>query len=158
LSPPDIGVGAAVEDHVPDLPRAQVLRPGREAQEGVDLAISEQFERALGDPVYVAAGVEPDPAGHRGEEHLRARSQGLYSDGLTLQIGDAANGVARKQFEAADMHSRQHRHRLAVIDRSDELRGVIRTEIHLAAHERCHTIGVGGDFYVTHIGKAFGAQ
>src|SRR5262249_32870744 len=82
----------------------------------------------------------------------------LYANGFALQIGDAADVVTRKQFEASDMHPSQHRHRLAGIDRSNELRGVIRTEIHVATHKRRYTIGVGGKLDVTDIGKAFGAQ
>ena len=60
-------VGGAVEDHVADLAGAQLLRLGRKAEEGIDLALGEQLHRRCrraGRPSRCPLRVEPDIGRH----------------------------------------------------------------------------------------------
>jgi hypothetical protein len=51
------------------MPGAQILRLGRKAEEGIDLALDEtldRLDRRVGDPVEILDGVEPDLGGDQG--------------------------------------------------------------------------------------------
>jgi hypothetical protein len=52
--------------------------------------------------------VEPDMGDHCGQENVLVRPKRRHTDTLPLQIGNAADAVIAKQFEAADMHAGQN--------------------------------------------------
>ena len=86
-------------------------------------------------PADVPLRVEPDLGGDQGQQDMRGRTQSLDADALPFQIGEGANAVAGKQFQAADMEAGQQRDRLPGIDRLDEVRRVIHVEINRAARD-----------------------
>jgi hypothetical protein len=49
-----------------------------------------------------------------------ARPQGLHADALSLQVSDAADAFIPKQFEAADVHPRNHRYWRTAVDTNGE--------------------------------------
>jgi hypothetical protein len=130
-------------DHVRSIPLSKMTCPmcrarsscgsGKPRNASILPCANSSSESAARSVTQFISWPEPDPGSHGRKEQLRARTQRLYPDGLAFQFGDAADVAAREQFEAAG------------IDRGDELRGVIRTEIHLAAYDRRHAIGIGGD-------------
>src|SRR6266436_6879106 len=122
-------VDRAVEDHVADIPGAQLLRLRRTPEERVDLSVQEQLARsdlqAALDPPDVFGGVEPDMGGHDRHEEVRTRSQGFHPDPLAFEVGQGANGFIRDQFKAADMRASQYGDWSTAIDRGDKLRGEV---------------------------------
>jgi len=100
------------------MPCAQFLRFRRKPQEGVDLALYEQFERVhpavgAGHPTNVPGGIEPDLGGHQDQQASWGRPK---PDNLAFQIGNVANTLPREQFEAADMDASQYDDRGARLD------------------------------------------
>ena len=98
-------VESAVDDDMPDVARAQVLRVGRQGEERVDLALDEKLLRGrerAGHPLDVLGGIEPDIGGHAGDQRLRHQSATHL---LALQISNAADAFVRKQRIASDVHS-----------------------------------------------------
>jgi hypothetical protein len=71
--------------------------------------------------VDILGGVEPHLGSHQGQQRMRVRRQGLYTDTFSLQVGDAADALASKQFEAADHDAGHQRDRLASINRPDKV-------------------------------------
>jgi len=93
---------------VADMTGAKILRHGREAKAGVNLALSEQLgrcRRLTGDPADVVGRVEPDMSSRNRHEQVVARSESRDADRLAFEVGDAADAVLPKQFETADMHA-----------------------------------------------------
>ena len=87
---------------------------------------------------------------------MRGQPKGVDPDAFALQLDNAVNPFVPEHFKAADMHGAQSGYRHAAIERGDQHRGKIRTEINLAARDplRC----VDARRYVADIGKAFGPQ
>ena len=153
-------VDGGVDEHMTDASGAQLLRLGREAEERVDFAADKQldrFELGVGDPADVLLRVEPDLGDHQGHENMRVRTRRLDSDGLSLQIGDAADAVPGEQLEAAGHHASQYRYPLAGIDRRHALRGIERPKVDLAARDR-RVVPEIRPLDIADIGKALGAQ
>ena len=82
----------------------------------------------------------------------------MHAHVLALEIRDAADAFSGKQFEAADVHAGQDRDRFAGIDRNDEGRREVRSEVDLAACERQGGRRPGLGRHIADIGKAFRAQ
>src|SRR5215475_220303 len=80
-------VHRTVDDYVADLPSTQFLWFGRQAEERIDLSVGEQrhrLDRPCRNPVDILDGVEPDIAGHAGQEHVLARAKPLHPYALAL--------------------------------------------------------------------------
>jgi hypothetical protein len=73
---------------------------------------------------------------HRREEHMWARPQALHAYGPTPQIGDAPDALMAEQLETSDVDPRNDRDRRAGIDRDDERRRKVQTEINVAIGDR----------------------
>ena len=104
-------VGGSFDDYVAGTPGAQLLRLGREPEEGIDLSLGEELERSerrVGDPTDVPGGIEPDLGGHQGQQRSGSR---LEADTLAFQIGDIVDAFPSEQFEATDMHAAEHDNR-----------------------------------------------
>jgi hypothetical protein len=132
-------VHGAVDDHVADLPRAQILRLRRKAHKGVDLSSHELLDRLDGGvrgPANILGGVQPDMRRHQGYQHVRGRPPVLHADAPAFEVRDGADAFLREQFEAADMDARQHRERCSGIDGGNEQWRILQTEIDLAAPDR----------------------
>src|SRR5207237_3751861 len=115
-------VQPCIDNDVSDMASAQILRLGRKAEKGIDLALREQierFDRRIGgdDPANVLGRIEPDMRGHDGHEGRMGRPQTFDADTLSLQFGYGADALAAEQFEAADMDAGEHDDRYAGIDR-----------------------------------------
>ena len=129
-------VEGTVEDDVTDIPGAQVLRLGREAEEGVDLAVYEQLHwlgRGTGDPVDIrwpGRGRRRRRCWPKTDEWLEPRAG--TPDGPALQVGDTADLLGREQLETARMNPRQHRDGLARIDQGHVGRDEIDREVEFA--------------------------
>src|SRR6516162_2725197 len=68
------------------MPRSQLLGMRREAQEGVDLPLREEFQRidrGVGDPMEIVARVETDLASHQRKQRGVVRC-----DPLALELAD----------------------------------------------------------------------
>src|SRR5262249_44742309 len=90
---------------------------------------------------------------------MHGRAEGFDPDALTLQLENAVNPFVPEHFEAADMHGTQADYRQATIERADQHRGEIRTEIDLAARDRLGGVeGRSGIADVADIGKTLGPQ
>ena len=150
-------VESAIDDDMPDLARAQVLRVGRQGEERVDLALDKKLLRSrkrAGHPLDVLGGIESDIGGHAGDQRLPHQSTTHL---LALQIANAADVFVRKQRIASDMHAGEHRRRRAGIDRRNHGRGIDHREIKPGAF---HELGTGAfrcQRYMLNIGEAFGA-
>jgi hypothetical protein len=143
---------------MPDVARTQVLRVGRQGEEGVDLALDEKLLRGrerAGHALDVLDGIEPDIGGHAGDQRLWHQS-GAHL--LTLQISDAADAFVRKQRIASDMHSGEYRRRRTGLDRRNQGRRIDHREIKLAAFHGLGTGALGCYRYMLNIREAFGAQ
>ena len=105
-----------------------------------------------------SVGIEPDIGGHDREKHVRARAERLDAHAFALQIEDGADGLVREQLEAAGMHTRQDRDRHAGIDRDDERRREVQTEVDLAAPRSSRAGSPDRHRHVADIGEAFRAQ
>jgi hypothetical protein len=86
-------------------------------------------------------GIEPDLGSHQAQQKLRARAEprhpdGRYTDGPSLETGDAVNVFGAEQNEAADMHAGQERCRLALVEPDNEVRGIAHHQIHVAARQQ----------------------
>src|SRR6267143_4042224 len=121
------------------MPGTKLLRLGGKAQERVDLAVDEELhwpDGAAGDPINILAGVDTDIAGDDGQKQMRGRAKGFDPHTLALEIENAVNPFVPKHFKAPDMHRAEGGYRQTAIERGDEHRGKIRTEIDLAAGDR----------------------
>ena len=81
-----------------DATGAQLLRLRRKPEEGLDLALREQFEGvgpaiAGRHPANVLGGIEPDLGRHQLQQFDRG---GPEADGLALQVGNVANALLGK--------------------------------------------------------------
>src|SRR5207302_10981905 len=83
-------------------------------------------------------------------------AKGLDPDTLALQLENAVNPFVPEHFKAAEMHWAKGGYRHAAIERGDEHRGKIRTEIDLAARDPLGCVDARR--HVADIGKAFGPQ
>ena len=101
------------------------------------------------------AGSSPDLSRHQGHQRVVVRSQGLYPDTFSFQVGDGAGPFIREQLEAADHHPRQDGDRLAGIERPDEVRRIVHVEIGFAVRERFSDCR--GCLHVANIGEALRA-
>src|SRR5262249_58789633 len=82
-------IDGAVDDHVTDLPGAQVLWLGRKTQERIDLARSGKLHwpgRGACHPVDIPGRIEPRMSRHRAQEQMRARAQARNAPGLSLPL------------------------------------------------------------------------
>src|SRR4051812_28766691 len=110
-------VGRGVEDRMAYLPFAQFLGSGRRAEEGIDLAIDEEFGRAtlLSDPVDVVGGIKPDIGSHQNQQHVRVVIERAYSHPLATQILNTADAFVRDQFETTGVQARKYLDREACL-------------------------------------------
>src|SRR5262245_51775156 len=101
--------------------------------------------------------IKPDMRSDGAQEQVGTRAQTRHADVLTLEIRDAADASACKQFETADVLTAHHRDRFASIDRDDEGRRVVRGEIDLPSSERESGRDPGIGRYISDVGKSFRA-
>jgi hypothetical protein len=87
---------------------------------------------------------------------MRGRPKGVDPDALALQLENAVNPFVPEHFKAADMDGAQGGYRHAAINRGDDHRGKIRTEIDLAARDPLGCVDARR--HVADIGKAFRPQ
>src|SRR6266436_8462132 len=87
---------------------------------------------------------------------MHGRAEGFDPDALALQLENAVNPFLPEHFKAADMHGTQGGYWHAAIERGDQHRGKIRTEIDLAAREPLGLVDGRSD--VADVGETFGPQ
>src|SRR5262249_50616477 len=107
------------------MPGAEILGHGREAEAYVDSAFLEQLDRCgrfAGNPVDIVDGVESNLRCYDRHEQMLTRPQGGHPDGTAFQVGDVADAIFPRQFEAADMHASQDGDRAAGVDHRHPLR------------------------------------
>jgi hypothetical protein len=155
-------VQGGVQQDVADLPCTQFLRLRGETEKCVDLAGDEQLPRLdlrVGDPADVLDRIDAHLGSHQhdGQQLMRGRPEALHPNALALQVADAADVVTGEQFETPDMDAGQQRERYAVIDRLDEVRGVIHLEFKLSSGGQLHRLG-GRHVEIADVGKTLGAQ
>src|SRR5262249_9692556 len=95
---------------------------------------------------------------HRAQEQMLARAQARNPYVPAPWIGDAAGALSRKQLEAADVLATDDRDWLPGIDRNDEGRREVRSEVDLAARERKCGWNSGIGRHVADVGEAFRPQ
>ena len=118
-----------------DLAGAELLRLGREAEKRIDLSVGEQLQGIDVGAVTQSmslSGSSPIFAAMIASKVFWPRPGLRMPTLLALQVADGADGLVREQLEAAGMHARQHRDRLAGIEPTDDRRREKDAEIELA--------------------------
>src|SRR5439155_8208806 len=125
-------VDGAVQHDVSDLPRAEVLRIGREAEERVDLPLGQELLRLRGRirrPGNVLAGIEADLRGDARGADVLGGPKRADGDGRALEVADRPHPVSSDQLEAADMYAGQDHDGYAFVDGDDERGGEVRADV-----------------------------
>jgi hypothetical protein len=115
-----------------DLAGPQLLRFGREAQEGIDLVLHEQVDGldVTGHPIDVLEWVESNMGGHCGDEDVWIRAQGMSrADGFAFQVHDTVDAFVREQFITTDMHASEHLDRRSLVDRNGKCCRIVQSKI-----------------------------
>src|SRR5215470_17658633 len=146
-----------VDEHVTDMPSAQILGFGGEGQERINLALFEQLLRLdlrVRDPLNVLCEIEPDLSHDQGHELAVERPRRAHADALSLQFREAIDALPREQLEAAYHHAGQQHQRFTSINRPDALQGIGRGKIDLTA-DRPHSTELRS-LEIADIGEALG--
>ena len=158
-------VGCAVEQHVADLPRAQLLGHGREAEPRVDLSLRQKpdgLARRMRQPADILGRVEADVRQDDGQEEVLDGPGFPHADGLAPEIADGADALSGEQLEAPDVGPADGHQWLTPLDRHDQVRREGQIEIRLTGTESLQSIRhpphVGTAVSVLNIGEALGAQ
>ena len=144
-----------------DLAGAKFLRFGRKAEPRMDLSVSEKLhgrDRWARHPVDVLSGIKPDMGGHGRHEDVRGCAQVRHAHGLALEVNDAADPFDRKQFEAAHVYTGDDRYLFAGIDRNEQERREVQSEVDLAAREHFRLARAPIGHHIADVGKAFCSQ
>src|SRR5262245_27831954 len=107
---------------MPDLPGAQLLGLGREAHEGIRVAIDEELDRlpsALDGPPDVLLRIEADIAGHARDEGVGGTPDQLHDGHLAFEVSNSVHAIIAKQLEAAGVVAGQYDHGITGLDPFD---------------------------------------